>query len=154
MREWKHDDRPAMPAGPWDNEPDKVQWVDEATGLDCLIHRGPAGALCGYVGVPPEHPLHGKDYEIPDIEVHGGLTYADACQENASEGHGICHIPEPGRPADVWWFGFDTAHCGDYCPRYDGDKSPRTRGNLTYRTIGYVKAECASLAKQLAAVGT
>lgn len=39
--------------GPWDGEPDKMQWTDPATGLDCLIVRNTLGALCGYVGVTP-----------------------------------------------------------------------------------------------------
>lgn len=48
--------------GPWQDEPDKVQWRDGATGLPCLIVRGPHGAFCGYVGVLDTHPWHRKDY--------------------------------------------------------------------------------------------
>lgn len=48
--------------GPWVSEPDKVQWLDEASGLPCLIVRGPMGALCGYVGVPEGHPFFKKKY--------------------------------------------------------------------------------------------
>src|SRR5689334_8643487 len=87
-----------MPPGPWTSEPDKVQWLDDATDLDCLIVRGPMGALCGYVGVPPEHLWHGKGYSqclkagctdewcyehSPEarVRVHGGLTFADSCRE-------------------------------------------------------------------------
>jgi hypothetical protein len=71
--------------GPWDNEPDKIQWQDEATGLPCLIVRGPVGALCGYVGVPSGHPLHGKDYDDARVDVHGGLTFAHGCAEITRE---------------------------------------------------------------------
>lgn len=132
----------APAAGPWSDEPDKVQWIDEATDLDCLIVRNHMGALCGYVGLPPGHSLHGLGYgEIDeDVDVHGGLTYAAPCQEDGT----ICHVPEPGRPADVWWFGFDCAHAGDIVPdfrfTFHGD---------TYRDIAYVRAECAALAAQL-----
>lgn len=49
--------------GPWQSEPDKIQWQDEATGLPCLIVRGPVGALCGYVGVPKTHPAYGLHYD-------------------------------------------------------------------------------------------
>jgi hypothetical protein len=144
---WKHADRPRpLPAGPWDDEPDKMQWVDEATNLDCLIVRNHSGALCGYVGVPNGHPHYGKDYDTPDVEVHGGLTYADRCQEDAPEGHGICHIPDPGRPGDVWWFGFDCAHYQDLIPAYSQDHIGL--GGV-YRNIAYVEAECARLAAQL-----
>lgn len=176
-REWRHTDKSAWGDGPWQQEPDKVQWVDEATGLDCLIVRGPAGALCGYVGVPESHPWFGVEYgsctvsesgqcgdengdggwcdHRPEslIQVHGGLTFSDLCQEDAIEGHGICHIAEPGRPEKVWWFGFDCAHCYDLTPK----PSPvpfwrdRREADRSYRTREYVAQQCASLAVQLAA---
>src|SRR5207244_1179897 len=85
-------DKSSWARGQWDIEPDKIQWPDEATGLPCLIVRGPIGALCGYVGVPKGHPLHGIDYSqtIPGsqgnrpeglLNVHGGVTFADHCTE-------------------------------------------------------------------------
>lgn len=105
--------------GPWNNEEDHGVWIDSATGLDCMINRGPSGALCGYVGVPPSHPWHGLKYDAVDfdITVHGGLTYSNACQEDGE----ICHIPEEGREHDIWWFGFDCAHAMDVAPRMDAD---------------------------------
>lgn len=153
---WSFVDKSAWDEGAWKNEPDKVQWIDEATGLDCLIHRGPSGALCGYVGVPPGHRFHGKDYNAVYScdaedgrsfpEVHGGLTFSDLCSETErADGGGICHIPAPGRPADVWWLGFDCAHSGDLCPKYDY----RWDGD-SYKTLDYVKREVAELARQLA----
>ena len=61
-------DRRNWAAGPWDREPDRKEWRHE-TGIPCLIVRGPMGALCGYAGVAPGHPWHGKDYsdavEVP-----------------------------------------------------------------------------------------
>lgn len=141
--------------GEWKNEPDKIQWVDEATGLDCLIHRhNRSGHLCGYVGVPEGHPAFEKDYETPDVDVHGGLTYADFCQDTACEDKGICHVPYEGRPHRVWWLGFDCAHSGDYSPishRFENE-SWYSRSHETYRNVEYVKAECAKLAAQLAAM--
>jgi hypothetical protein len=153
--------RERWPSGPWDNEPDKVEWIDDATGLPCLVLRHhESGHLCGYVAVPPGHPLHGQDNprmfdddgnenELPkpstyDLSVHGGITYADTCEGD------VCHKPAPGEPDDVWWFGFDMAHAYDLTPmrlmsglRFGGDE---------YRTIAYVKEECAKLAAQLAAM--
>lgn len=107
--------------GPWADEADKVQWIDKATGLDCLIVRGPLGQLCGYVGVEAGHPLHGIHYNVVEeqrgfLEVHGGLTFSDSCMEDAPEGTGVCHIPFPGRSDAVWWFGFDCGHHMDYVP--------------------------------------
>ena len=77
--EWRTKDKSAWGPGPWQEEPDKRQWQDEATGLPCLIVRNNGGALCGYVGVPKGHPDHGKDYDAVDVDVHGGLTFADTC---------------------------------------------------------------------------
>lgn len=63
-REWKTTDKSDWKAGygPWSEEPDKKQWVDEETGLPCLIVRNPSGALCGYVGVSAGHPMFEKNY--------------------------------------------------------------------------------------------
>lgn len=133
-------DRTGWSSGPWDNEPDKLNWTDEATGLPCMIVRNSMGSLCGYVAVDRNHPDFGKDYNDVPVDVHGGLTYADKCS------HVICHVPEPGKPDDVWWLGFDCAHLGDLSPaphmfdRYDDGH---------YRDVKYVTEECTSLAKQL-----
>lgn len=151
--------------GPWDDEPDKVQWRDEATGLPCLIHRSPLGFLCGYVGVAPGHRWHGVDYcdgRLVRIRVHGGLTYSASCQHGDGPETGICHVPEPGEPDDVWWFGFDCGHYGDFTDMSDqvsawrlsllATRSPLDTGSPggIYRDVAYVKAECAALAAQLA----
>jgi hypothetical protein len=105
-----------------------------------MILRGPTGALCGYVGVPPGHPWHGRDYDEVPARAHGGLTYAAACQE---DGH-ICHVPLPGESPDVWWLGFDCAHAGDNTP----STSERLRQYGEYRTIEYVRREVEELAQQ------
>jgi hypothetical protein len=141
-----------LPDGPWSTEPTKVQWVDAATQLPCLIVRNQVGALCGYVGVPPGHPLHRRHYDDNDFDVHGGLSFSAGCAHSVDEGVGICHIPEPGTSDDVWWFGFDTAHLGDLVPcllRYD------VHGHLaeTYRDLAYVSAEVTRLAAQLKEFG-
>jgi len=147
--EYRHDEheRAELGPGPWQDEPDKVQWIDRETGLNCLIKRNPIGALCGYVGVEATHPLHGVNYgDMDDIEVHGGLTYSSAC--DGDEQTGICHVPVQGR-GEVWWFGFDCAHAFDLAP------SRRLRNWLSkddiYRDINYVKSEVEKLALQLKA---
>src|SRR5579884_1161092 len=108
---WTTIDKSTWGPGPWQDEPDKEQWTDEATGYACLIKRNPVGALCGYVGVPEGHPWHGSGYSpgysaenedelsaalklLDEVEVHGGLTYADSCQEGPEEAT-ICHVPGP-----------------------------------------------------------
>ena len=167
--------------GPWQSEPDKVQWKDEATGLACLaVRQSHSGHWCGYVGVPPGHPAHGLSYDdaynlFGDYEsdtylsVHGGLTYADSCAEGSEE-TSVCHVPEPGEPEDVWWLGFDCAHSGDFLPAYHARYKDRgypfsseaydhaaalaadTWRVNTYRTLNYVRSEASRLAAQLAAV--
>lgn len=152
-----------LPPGPWLDEPDKVQWYDEATGMACLIVRNHSGALCGYAGVEPGHPWHGIDYgscvqgcdddwceHRPDslTQVHGGLTYAAGCQVNGK----VCHVPAEGRSHDVWWFGFDCAHYLDVVPQYDLLAPGLNAGGATYKNMDYVRAEVTSLAQQLSAV--
>lgn len=101
------------------------------------------GHRCGYVGVPKGHVLYGIEYSenLPDavsfvteeilhdatigsrgampvfiaaipgninrldvvIDVHGSLTYS-----GGGEG-GKYPVPD----TDLWWFGFDCAHCDD-----------------------------------------
>jgi hypothetical protein len=116
--EYRTVDKSAWGPGEWADEPDKVQWQDEATGLPCLAVRNHHGVWCGYVGVAPGHPWHGMGYSDvdDDISVHGGLTFANACSPGKEE-HGICHKPDPGEPEHVWWFGFDCGHCDDLIPR-------------------------------------
>lgn len=150
-REYRNIDKSAWGEGPWQSEPDKRQWQDEATGLPCLIVRQPHGGnLCGYVGVPPGSPLHGQDYEVTNVDVHGGLTFAEGCGHGEDESRGICHVPGVGEPDAVWWFGFDCAHVWDRRP---GDMRfpDLVLANEVYRTFEYVEHECRRLAEQLAA---
>lgn len=55
-----------------------------------------------YVEIPRGSNLFGKDYNeiICDIDVHGGLTYADD------------HLQDIKK--DSWFLGWDYAHYGDY----------------------------------------
>jgi len=104
-------DRTGWPSGPWDEEPDRVEFTT-AAGYPGLMRRGPMGQWCGYVAVPPGHPWHGLEMEVLDglADCPGGVTYAAAC-------HGeICHTPAPGESDDVWWVGFDCGHAGDLIP--------------------------------------
>lgn len=152
VQTWSFGRLAEYPSGPWDGEPDKAQWVDETTDLDCLIVRGPLGNLCGYVGVPPGHPWHGRDAFELDMDVHGGLNYSAGCDEANPDG--ICHVPAPGRPADVWWFGFDCGHAFDITP-FMLVEVPGVKWSEigSYKNLGYIGAECTRLAAQLAAAG-
>ena len=98
MQTWNNTDKTKWEFGPWTHEPDKAHWIDDETGLDCLIHRGPSGALCGYVGVPESHFYFGEHYDAVnraiDYNVHGGLTFADRCSPKETDNYGICHPKE------------------------------------------------------------
>ena len=106
--------------------------------------------------------------------MHGGLTFADRCMEGLPEDQGVCHIPAPGRPADVWWLGFDCGHAFDLSPglearmrqlraehpdlqaSHDQLQAMASRFDNTpiwhdvYRDLAYVRDETARLARQVA----
>jgi hypothetical protein len=122
-----------------------------------VVQANEASHRCGYVRVPPTHPLFGTDYDDFDVDVHGGLTFADieSCTEH-EDGQG-------------WWFGFDCAHCMDmhYDPNADlAQLSPEGRRLLEifssfhpmpgqhFWTQAEVEAECERLAEQLSAKGS
>lgn len=153
--EYRTIDKSEWPRGAWDDEPDKKQWADPTTGLPCLARRHERwGNWCGYVGVPKSHPLHGHTYDDLDLEVHGGLTFSAACGHGEDPARGICHVPDPDEPDDVWWFGFDCHHAWDYAPGV-GVELPESLRRHTpegnYRDLAYVEAQIAGLAQQLAA---
>jgi hypothetical protein len=152
MRTWMYIDKSKWGPGPWQEEPDKAQWKDEATGLTCLIVRQPRlGHLCGYAGVPPGHPLHGKNYDDVDADVHGGLTFSRECDGDPE--HGVCHVPEPGEPEHLWWFGFDAAHCFNLSPGIEPfNREAYLFRHSVYRDFAYMRSQCESLASQLANV--
>ena len=147
------DDKTEWGPGPWQDEPDKMQWLDDATGLPCLIVRNHFGSLCGYVGVSKGHPAYKKGYDDVDVDVHGGLTFAGKCGER------ICHLVEDGEDDDVWWLGFDCGHCFDLAPGIRATLAKMNPPNklyedrdAVYRDVAYVRSECERLAKQLKAL--
>ena len=136
-------DKTTWGLGPWQDEADRAHWVDPATSLDCVFVRTDMGHLCGYVGLPEGHALHGADPDEADDACgdwpHGGFTYGREGNE---------YVPGvQGLDAGLWWLGFDCAHGGDSSP---GSKVGfLTTG--TYRDVGYVKAEVARMAGMVAA---
>ncbi len=147
-------DRTDWPPGPWGDEPDREEWRDETTGYPCLALRARWGSWCGYVGVPPGHPLHGVPAGDVELLAHGGVNFSDRCMEDDRPQHErVCHVPAPGESDDVWWFGFDCNHLSDFAP---GD--PLVAGPYklqwpaeggVYRDLDYVRVEITLLAGQL-----
>lgn len=164
-------DRSGWPSGPWDNEPDLVKFTH--AGFMCVVARQYTGHLCGYVGLPKTHPLHGVSYSEPSDKLKEALekrkeqplgnnpAFAvltrcvfggelEATPETVFTVHGGLtysrdHLLPVGDDANgLWWFGFDCAHCDDETPI-------RSYGGQ-YRDIEYVRAETESLADQLASI--
>lgn len=141
--------------GEWQQECDKRQWLDDATGLPCMIRRSPSfGGWCGYAGVPRGHQLHGVGYDdgALDLDVHGGVTFAGECRPGDAA-TAICHVSDEGEPDDVWWFGFDCGHAFDFSPAYNArqqDNGWSSELDEVYRNQAYVTAETLKLAQQLA----
>jgi hypothetical protein len=140
--------------GPWQDEPDRVDFVH--AGFACFAKRHPSfGSWCGYVGVPREHPLYRRDWdEVDGLDVHGGVNYSAKCDPAS----GICHVPEPGMPDDVWWLGFECAHGFDLVPGTQATlrvlmgeawrENEWLRTREVYRALPYVRRQIEALADQ------
>ena len=121
--------------GPWQTEPDFLEWEDAETGLPCQIRRNTSGALCGYVGVSSSYSTYQQSYEeLCHVGCHGGLTFSGWIDG-----------------ADYWWFGFDCANSCDYCPADAQWKRVTllSGSRESYKDVEYVKEQVTGLAKQL-----
>nr|DAR11116.1 MAG TPA: hypothetical protein [Bacteriophage sp.] len=108
----------------------------EHTGYKCVVVFTHMGHRCGYVGIPKNHPLYGKDYsdyleikkaDVGDREVSGILpllgAWLDEDERIRIEAYFQCHggITYAGGgehssypiESDLWWFGFDCEHARD-----------------------------------------
>ena len=135
-KEWKVD-KSKFKAGPWSSEPDFTEF--RHAGFDCAIVRhGELGHLCGYVGVPNGHPMHGKKFEklCDIIDSHGGVSYAGKGDKT------------PMTNKALWWIGFDCAHHGDLVP-FILLYNPKQDERDAYRDYEYVTKETKYLAEQL-----
>jgi len=122
--------------GPWDDEPDRLEWVH--AGLPCVIRRNRTmGVLLGYVGIPTGHRVASMMLGASeDLRVHDGVTFHQ---------HGSVELElDP----DLYWVGFDCGHAGDLSPLLGLSRS----GYGVYRDITYVRSETEHLADQLAAL--
>jgi hypothetical protein len=121
--------------GQWQNESSFVSFTDDETGLTCIVLRDTRplmGCLCGYVVIPDDLRETVASLSVNELEVHGGVTFNDY----------ITKVELGDNP--LYAIGFDCAHAGDLIPGMDSSEG-------VYRNIGYVKAECRKLAKQVKA---
>ena len=126
----------------------------EHAGYKCVVTFNVMGHRCGYVGIPKNHSLYGKEYsdyleikkaDVGDRKISGNSNYPIE--------------------SDLWWFGFDCAHCDDAkelelayerFPNYrerlamkiECEDRFRIDGTIV-RTEEYVAEECKKLAEQL-----
>jgi len=147
-------------------------WVTKS-GFRAVVIMTSMGHRCGYVGLSKDNPLHGIGYsdpanflpDLPDNEeigkrgviplmcaagdpdrmkspdcyfdVHGGITYSG----------GSADYPVA---SDLWWFGYDCAHCDDSpSQEYLASKPSYYKTDGTHRTLDYCVGECESLADQI-----
>lgn len=147
-------ERKVRGSGPWDFEPDLLEWRyrqerydgQKPVELDCLVVRGPVGALCGYVGVPSGHPAFGfRERELQDhLQAYDLLSYASLAEPIE---HGISRKSKPLFER-TWWIGFDCAHAQDFSPGMDNGCMSMSN----YRGIGFARHFTEQLAVQLADV--
>lgn len=104
---------------------DCVAFIMTTRNKEANNNGSQAGYANGYVAVPPEHPYFGKSYDDTEIEVHGGITFAEYSDEIKKHWDkylsdiemldGATEIPSG------WYiFGFDTLHYRDSletCPK-------------------------------------
>lgn len=127
---YKEPSRENWYSGPWDDEPDMLEW--QAHGLECCLLRNGSGAWCGYVGVRQSHPVpQGLVYQ-DTLNCHGGITWAKSSKIN-----------------DLFWLGFDCAHSGDRMP---SRPMQIFLPEEMYCNFYYAKLETEALAYQLATV--
>lgn len=80
-----------------------MEWfVRENNWLPESLRRGWGN---GYVVIPKGHPLHGKDYMDYDLDIHGGITFANWGSTFKNEFEFVRD--------DDWIIGFDTSHSFD-----------------------------------------
>lgn len=137
-----------------------VEQEFEHAGYKCVVTFGDMGHRCGYVGIPKEHLLYGKNYsdyldikkeDIEDREVSGIIPLFCACLDKDErvkidvyfQCHGGITYSGGGEQSeypiksDLWWFGFDCAHAGDGKDlQYAYEKFPQ------YREITKQRMEC------------
>jgi hypothetical protein len=122
--------------GPWQDEPDRDEWIDRKTGLACRARRAAAGHWCAYVGVLPSHPLYERDVR----EQREDVTWAELCI--------------PGSPVEArWWFGIHARVSGIPSPGRASleHHRPSSEETARYVPLADMRARCAELAAWLSA---
>ena len=111
----------------------------------CVVMFQPMGFRTGYVGLPKDSILYGRNSTILNtiLECHGGVTYTESRLYGQED-------------ENTWWVGFDCGHAWD---GYDADTTWKYfRKDISdykriydgeIRTREYVENECRSLVEQI-----
>lgn len=86
----------------------------------------------GYVLIPENHPLHGKDYDDIDVDVHGGLTFSELVDAEMVEKWEL-DKEDKGK----WCVGFDTAHYSDNLSKWSKEKVQEEAERLKEQLLSY-----------------
>ncbi|GAA0671739.1 hypothetical protein FHT00_001846 [Sphingomonas insulae] len=147
-------------SGPWRREHDKLAWTDPATGLDCIVRRMNRGHLGAFVAVRRGHPLFGYSAgAIPPglLRTHGGVDYAEACDDRGPEDRSICHVHSGSveHVDDAWWIGTTCDQITDLVPDDIGHATEARRLGIdqVYRDEAYAIDLCTDLARDLTLLG-
>ena len=147
MNEWRYENgvlvnpeagnQKAAENKPWENEPNRVSWTDDKTGLRCTVFRNQTwGYLCGCVDLEIGHPLYG--IRSADIN-EGALSF---------ERRLTCYAYTKRikiKPENCWRIMFDCFGNGDLAP-WTNTRSFRP---LVYRNMDYAKEKTAELASKV-----
>lgn len=127
--------------GPWQNEPDELDYVEAVTRLPCRLWRNRMGVWCGYVGVFRGHPFFGTDYNecrcprrpqgrrqygarrVRGRDKFHARRHKWSCPHSIEallEVHGGVTYTGPRKEAlhskQAWYIGFDCGHYNDISP--------------------------------------
>jgi len=136
-----------MTMTPWLTEENKYE-VDYLGYKGYVVRHHQFGCLNGYVVISKEHMLHGCKYcneLVRDLNVHGGITFANSCLINLNGTVAEILVSEK---SNQWVFGFDTAHCYDLLPSLSDAGLPEQ----VYRDKDYVIEQVKRLISQLKAL--
>ena len=97
----------------------------------------------GYVLIPKEHALHGKDYDELNkfIDIHGGLTFSKSANVIDSKVWINKDKDLEEEYKDAWMIGFDTAHFGDNEDKWSKHAVQDEADNLMKQLMNYKSEE-------------
>jgi len=95
----------------------------------------------GYVIIPKDHILHGKDYDHINVDIHGGLTFSDLITKDFMKRWNEDEQDENSKLKNedegCWIIGFDTAHPGDSLINWPKEEVKKETENLLNQVLNY-----------------